>query len=860
MAQRPFLLFPSSATVERARLGGGGGRVVTPTPDQQKQRLDAKFQNIAASISAVQTSAQGLEPEQVIVLETLGDSIKELASAAERIPGLEWLAELDMEDQGPGDGFQIEGDPQKRLSHRLYALMTNQRAMSELLTLWQAWIANPQQSARRGFGPFKSLFIHLKDVRRWGPQDRIQETQVIEDWRETLQAQGAAPVRFEAELWYRSRPDARAAAYNQLLALVSIEGGRSVVQASVDAIHYHGVLLEMPADAVSRTLERIRQGDFTDLLRCEGVMFFRPVGQARFPTFTADAERFSVRQRAAYPPMPAGAPQIALLDGAPLEHHVLLDGRVQIDDPDSFSQRYQPAQQYHGTSMASLIVHGDISEDEPPLTSPIYVRPVLIPTVGIGGEVNEHTPSDQLIVDLIHRAVRRIAVELDATKSSVRIVNLSIGDTYKPFIRELSPLARLLDWLAWEYKLLFLVSAGNQGQDVILPVTPDDFGRLPDDQAVQSVLRAMADDQPSRRHLSPAEAVNVLTVGAIHADASQRLPQDRRVDLLRDRRLPSPISTVSAGFKRSIKPEILLPGGKQLYQPPFTNQDGMSKFKAAIGFSPPGQMVAAPGQHAMELDRTVYSRGTSNATALATRTAARILARLDELRAEYADLAFNPAELAALAKALLVHGASWGKAGEEIERLLATPTDDWREKQRIKARFLGFGEIDVNRCLFCTDQRVTVLGWGYLVKDSAHVYRFPLPRSLSAQHVARRLAVTLAWLTPINPQHRDYRKAALWYTFDGAIFGVDRGGLDQDTAKRGTVLHQVFEGRHARAFLDDAEIKVNCREQASSLREQVPYAIAVTLEVAEGIQLPIYEEVRTRVRTTIPIAAGTTSR
>src|SRR5580692_7727009 len=131
MPPRPFLLFPSPAAVTRARLGGGGSRVTTPTPEQQRQRLEAKFQSIATSIRAVQPTTQGLEPEQVIVLETLGDSIEKLAEAAARIPGLEWLAELDLEDESPTEGFRIEDDASKQLSHRLYALMTNQRAMDQ---------------------------------------------------------------------------------------------------------------------------------------------------------------------------------------------------------------------------------------------------------------------------------------------------------------------------------------------------------------------------------------------------------------------------------------------------------------------------------------------------------------------------------------------------------------------------------------------------------------------------------------------------------------------------------------------------------------------------------------------------------
>jgi Subtilase family len=804
MPTRLFLLFPSPSHVDRAPLGGGGSRVVTPTPAQQRQRLETKFRDIAASIRTVQPTTQGLEPEQVIVLETLGDSIEKLAEAAGRIPGLEWLAELDLEDEAPSDGFQLANNATTPLSHRLYALMTNQTAMDQLLTLWQAWLAAPQTRAKKGFGPFKDLFIHLKDVRRWGPQDRLAETQVVENWRADLQAQATAPVRFEAELWYRSNAQARLAAHNQLRALVESEQGIAIRQAHVDAIRYHGAILEMPSDAVNRMLQAIDRGQFTDLLKCEGVMFFRPLAQARFP-LPADQDRYAIRQRAASP-MPVRPPRVAILDGAPLQRHTLLDGRIVLDDPEQFGARYQPSQQLHGTAMASLVVHGDLSEDDDALDSSVYIRPVLTPAVAFSGEVYEQIPPDELIVDLIHRSVRRIVAELEETRSSVRVINFSIGDVYKPFIREVSPLARLLDWLAWEYKLLFLVSAGNQVQPIQLPMNADAFQRLPDEQAIQTVLRAIADDQPARRHLSPAEAINAVTVGAIHTDGSQRLPQDRRSDLLRNPHLPSPIATVSAGFRRSVKPEILMPGGRQLYLATRPPTNGKTEFEPVPGHRPPGQLVAAPGR-AMELDQTVHCRGTSNATAVASRAAARILARLDELRSDYADLAFSPADLAVLTKTLLVHGASWGDAGDVIEQLLARPTDDANERRRIKSRFLGFGEVDVNRCLFCTDQRVTVIGWGSLTKDSAHAYKFPLPQSLSAQRIDRRLTSTLAWLTPINPRHRDYRKASLWLSLPHSTFGADVDDLDHSAARRGTVFHRVFTGRHGRAFPDDAENK-----------------------------------------------------
>jgi hypothetical protein len=66
----------------------------------------------------------------------------------------------------------------------------------------------------------------------------------------------------------------------------------------------------------------------------------------------------------------------------------------------------------------------------------------------------------------------------------------------------------------------------------------------------------------------------------------------------------------------------------------------------------------------------------------------------------------------------------------------------------------------------------------------------------------------------------------------------------------------VLEGRRASAFVDgdNLEIQVSCRADAGTLEEEVPYGLAVTLEVAEEIGVPIYEEVRDRVRARVRVA------
>src|ERR1035438_6904398 len=92
-----------------------------------------------------------------------------------------------------------------------------------------------------------------------------------------------------------------------------------------------------------------------------------------------------------------------------------------------------------------------------------------------------------------------------------------------------------------------------------------DLGPVPVPEAVARVL-ANIYEQYQRRPLSPAEAINCLSVGAVHADACPDYDAGPRVDLLRGRRLPSPLNTVANGFRRSTKPEILLPGRRLLFR------------------------------------------------------------------------------------------------------------------------------------------------------------------------------------------------------------------------------------------------------------------------------------------------------
>ena len=82
--------------------------------------------------------------------------------------------------------------------------MSNQQAMSQLLSLWQRYQNGETDVFKRGFAGLCDVFTQIKDLRKWDARDRIEETHALEYWRESLEFDGDSPVPFEIELFFRS--------------------------------------------------------------------------------------------------------------------------------------------------------------------------------------------------------------------------------------------------------------------------------------------------------------------------------------------------------------------------------------------------------------------------------------------------------------------------------------------------------------------------------------------------------------------------------------------------------------------------------------------------------------------------------
>jgi hypothetical protein len=869
----PLLVFPQAKMIAPPKGNGfPPGKPHFPNHGRQVERIAAQLADVQQDFSHYKASiggaVAGFEPETVLVIEIAG-RVEDFKRAVDATDGLEWLGEWDIEDIEPDDDFyeanKKGGKTDKRLTGRLFLSLGNEQGIKELLILWNQW--EKGQKLPMNKTKWRDVFAQALKIRRWGIEETLRETGMVDRWRDLLDPiNPAQDIHCQIEMFYRRNPAKR----NQNETIITellLEMGGQTLSSFIDMpdIAFHAVKAKLPAAKVRHLLVLLNSPNAEidiQLFKFSAVMYFRPTGQ------NVAVSGDEVGEPGEFPEgSPELPPVAAILDGAPNLLHEALKNRLLFDDPDNLAGEYQPGERRHGTTMASLVVHGELVDGLPaPLTRRVYYLPVMQPDPKARSfdKQVEHFPDEVFFEDRIERAVRRMfegESNVPAQAPGIKIINLSIGDPERPFIHTPSPWARLLDWLSWKYRVLFCVSSGNFLDDIEVGIPYNEFSALSDEQKVDHILKCIGRQLSERRLLSPAESLNSLTVGALHGDESGAYTLGRRTDLLPIGALFSPISRFGHGFRRSIKPEIYFPGGKQLYKTPFF--DSGKQYSIDTGLRAPGQQVAWDSAQEGELSQKAYTRGTSNATALATRSGTRIYEVLVKLQAEHGEQIPDNL-MAVLIKALLVHGAKHDDQAERaLTESLKTPQNSRRFKE-VMARYIGYGAVNIERVLECTEQRGTVIGCGEIRENQVHEYRFPLPIGLSGSHVWRRMVVTLAWFSPINSAHRNLREAKLELqpggNWDKMPLKLKREDSDHNQVLRGTVQHEILEGQtQIPTYEEDGHIllHVTCKADATEkLDDAIPYGLAVTLEVAEGVAIPIYQQIRARIKPQVAVGAS----
>lgn len=842
----PLLLFPRATQSGRDARRPAPPSMRFPSVGRQNVRLTPKFRQLQEAFDGqrmrLQAEAPVEDPEKVLVFEVIGE-VQGFVNAVRKTPGLEWLLEANESNIEPDEDFHDQENIEKKLTGKLFLLGSNRQALFQIIGLWNQY--KDGVALAWGLGRWKTVFAQLKDVRFWSVEDRVADD-LRQYWDIQLQS-GAESFRFEIEAWCYTSTLKNQQSSAEINRLVAELGGQVIDNALLPEIAYHGLLITMPANGVRRLLSNTPP----QLLLSERIMHFSLQGQALAAPVN-DQSRLPAVEVSGQPV--SGDPVIALLDGLPLQNHPLLAGRLIVNDPDNWESTYPAQDRVHGTSMSSLIIWGELDGPKVPLIRPIYVRPILRMDPSSGHSPRrEITPNDVLIIDLVHRAVRELFEwdgDTEPTAPSVKVINLSVGDPDREFGSQLSPWARLIDWLSFKYNVLFVISAGNAGEELTLDTPRYSLANLEPEVRTQFAIRATVSDVTNRRLIAPAESINSITIGAANIDSAPLHSMNGHYELFGDRGI-APYSRIGHGFRRSIKPDILMPGGKTLFREAANGDPSSSIVNYIQSASAPGHRVAAPPDASGQ--NTIYTRGSSNAAALATRAAAGAYDVIQLLKGSADELQSNEYD-AVLLKALLAHGAEWGEIENSIVNARSDITD-WQRKKDIVTRFIGYGLADVDKALTCTEQRATLIGFGAVGDGNALEFRAPLPPSLNAQRVNRRLTITLAWLSPVNSQNAKYRSALLWVDPPQESLNASRLNCESNQVRRGTLQHEICEGQNALAFVDGQNLifKVNCAADAGKLEMPIRFALCVTLEVAEGLNLPIYQEIRQRIQPRVEV-------
>lgn len=768
-----------------------------------------------------------LAPERLLVFEVRG-SIQDFARAITKVFGLELVDEEEL----PSD------DDKQPVA---YLLVPDAKALGQLLRLWTKWLETGEVPA--GFTPWRNVFDCLRDLRPWGPSDRVQGSD-----REILSGQisGRADdelVTLEIELVFRAQAAAGTLNETEVVTAIRERGGDIISRARLDDISYHALLARLPVGAIRAIVDRAQ----SSVAGLDPVMHIRPQSVATALDVEDALPIGAIDQSRELSPDAI----LALLDGVPVAAHPLLRQHLIVDDIFGLEPTALVNQRVHGTAMASLIIHGDRNRSDTPLPRRIHCIPVL--------GTSDEFPQDRLIVDVIHQAVLQMRETEEPTARHVIIVNLSLGNRHRQFQGQMSPWARLLDRLAYRFGILFLVSAGNIIGDFEISgfATSVELESATPDARSSAFIQALARIQADRRLLAPGETVNGLTIGAKNSDwvsAADRAFARTNVDPFPRLDTSNPSSALGPGFAGSVKPDLLLPGAREHLRVTASGNGAAIRVAPGRPSRGAGLKVAAPPSGQGLEGAESYTNGTSAATSLASRTAHRIH---DALEAAYGEVFLRvPArQRAVLLKALLVHPARWPDATASFVRRLLGPHGRGqapRQKDNIR-RFVGYGPVDPDEAVSCAADRATFWATGELGPEQRLAVSVPIPVAYGGKTVPHSLSATLAWFTPVLSGRRSYRTVRMKILdpedIDRLSVKAHGDQPDLNQTNRGTVYTRSWRGDGAAIVTADMTLPLWVQrepDQGARMDEAVTFGLAVTIAMP-GVN-EIYDQVRDRLR------------
>ncbi|RLB05359.1 MAG: hypothetical protein DRG83_02835 [Deltaproteobacteria bacterium] len=421
-------------------------------------------------------------------------------------------------------------------------------------------------------------------------------------------------------------------------------------------------------------------------------------------------------------PPPDHASAIAVLDSGILSNHPLLakavgdEIAVTLLSSDKIREDRPQDDIGHGTKVAGVALYGDIKRciEAGRFEPEIWILSAKVMYKNDMGEA-EYNP-EELLEHQLEKAVKYFVKKYPNCK----VVNISFGDKHKRMFgnkRQL-PLATLIDELAKELDIIFVISAGN--------LNPDENG-FPD-----KYPNYLIEEKPNVKIIDPASSAYAITVGSVSQEFG---PSNVRLDELlvspAQKNYPSPFTCVGPGYKEMIKPELVEEGGNIIFPP--------SSFLKIEDIG--GKLIVINPNWLEEGRLFTVDHGTS----FSAPKVAHYLARL-----------FNhfPNYSPNLIKALLI-------ASAEIPSDRPPPLNEISFNNSDKdllnlLKIYGYGKPKFEEAISSESNHVLLISERNIRPNNIHLYYFYLPREFIEYRGEREISVVLVYNPPIKRNKINY--------------------------------------------------------------------------------------------------------
>jgi len=644
------------------RKGGGGGVAVHKQEDVHLHGEVIERQLHEAEESLRRLKPQHFDPGLLVKLHVQAGTIDEEAL---RSFGIDIISEE---------------------SDETLVVFVNEQAKQEFLTRLERY-----KDGLTGRGVSANVFHAIEEVGAWQRDDRIGRTLRHEVWS------GIDIKVVDLELWPRE----------------SLQANRRECDQTVDWLKEKGAEVwdQIATGSVILIRARLTGSVLDEALELETVRVIELPPALYLETSEYDTE---LREITIEGPEDGDATTVAVLDSGVIAGHPLI--APALGEEVSFVPGSEaPDETGHGSAVAGFVLYGDLERCVEQKRFSTALR--LLSGKVLSGDRDEY--DRRLIANQVVDAVNYFNGELGC-----RIFNISFGDAQQPYDgRHVKGLATVLDELARERDIVFVVSAGNfLGTDDV----PGDW----------------RSDYPNylckreARIIDPAPALNAITVGSLaRYDVNRnavRYPRDvnyqpvARVDEL------SPFTRTGPGPNGAIKPELVEYGGNVSVD---LRAGGEPRFNPA---DPSISEIAV--KHAYIGDRLfVPVIGTSFAAPKVSHIAARLLH-------EYPDASAN------LVRALLLLNAAWPSAATT---LLGSAGDD---ADHLGYFGYGYGLADCDKTLYSLETCVTLVAEERIGVDQTQFFEIPLPQDfLATGKCERSIRIALAHCPPCRSTRKAYK-------------------------------------------------------------------------------------------------------